>query len=172
MEKKRPVPPLSPEENRALLEPVLNGNQSRMRSVHKLLHPKPAMTADIAKSNILAKVGNTLYLADRIISFDEEGFNRREGGEVQTFSYIQWYNFKFFVVWIIIKPRNLLSFPFFVCVWSSPSLKIKNQPITFLVEIRGIGSEMWNCKPFVVLGSAFWWNPLRVLGEWRLPFFP
>jgi len=56
MEKKRPVPPRSPEENRALLEPVLNDNQSRMRSVHKLLHPKPAITADIAKSNILVKV--------------------------------------------------------------------------------------------------------------------
>ena len=62
MEEKIPVPSRSPDENGALLEPVLNDNQSRMRSVHKLLNPKPAITADIAKSNILVKVGNTLYL--------------------------------------------------------------------------------------------------------------
>merc|ERR1719153_1307286 len=39
-----------------MLEPVLNGDQSRIRSVHKLLHPKPDMTADVPKSNILDKV--------------------------------------------------------------------------------------------------------------------
>eukprot|EP00088_Acartia_fossae_P030904 TRINITY_DN3187_c0_g1_i1.p1 TRINITY_DN3187_c0_g1~~TRINITY_DN3187_c0_g1_i1.p1 ORF type:complete len:179 (+),score=69.44 TRINITY_DN3187_c0_g1_i1:44-580(+) len=41
------------------LEPALNPDQCRIRSVHNLLHPKPDMSA-LGKSDVLAKVKNFL----------------------------------------------------------------------------------------------------------------